>query len=263
LNAFVKLTGDPDVFTLLDFYKCYRAMVRIKVNCFRLGEGNLGLFEEKKLRRKTGRFMKLAYRYAVQIFRPSIWVVCGMPASGKSTIAAKLAETLCVCVFRSDVIRKELFDTEPHSTVEASYGAGIYSKEASSLTYGKLLITAQEEIERGKSAILDATFSRKHHRKEAACLARDMDINIVFIECIAPKRILKKRLMEREQKSGISDARSHHFDKMKSFFEPLDEVGGDLLIRVDTHQPIEESLFQILSKDYRLVSKKVIDAIRE
>jgi predicted kinase len=185
-----------------------------------------------------------------------------MPASGKSTIAAKLAETLGIRVLRSDVIRKELFNVERHTSMVGAFGKGLYSKEAGSLTYGKLLLLAQEEIEKGESVILDATFSKERYRREALCLARDMDVNIVFIECVAPKRILKERLMGRKKKPGVSDARIHHFDQMKASFESLTEVPGEMLIKVDTHQPIDESLFQILSKDHVLIERKATEAIR-
>jgi len=42
LNSYVQFTNDRDVFVLINFYKCYRAFVRVKVTCFRLQEGNLG-----------------------------------------------------------------------------------------------------------------------------------------------------------------------------------------------------------------------------
>src|SRR4030042_2186309 len=38
IHTYIELSGDPDLYVLLDFYKCYRAMVRAKVNYFRLLE---------------------------------------------------------------------------------------------------------------------------------------------------------------------------------------------------------------------------------
>ena len=105
--SFVVLTGDyvykikkpvDDVFILLDFYKCYRAFVRAKVNCFRLKQSELGDNERGKLLRQTRRYKDLAYQYAVLFTRPTVWVVCGMIASGKSTLARALAEVLQIKV---------------------------------------------------------------------------------------------------------------------------------------------------------------------
>ena len=62
--------------------------------------------------RKLVRFVDLAYRYALQYARPGIWVVCGMIASGKSTVAEALADALQIKTLRSDVVRKKLFDRQ-------------------------------------------------------------------------------------------------------------------------------------------------------
>ena len=253
LKDYVAFTRDQDVFVLLDFYKCYRAFVRVKVNCFRLEEGDLDEHERGKLLTDTYQYMDLAYRYAVQFTRPTLWVVCGMPASGKTTIAKELAKTLGVKVFRSDVIRKELFALKPYERMDVPFEEGIYSKGASSLTYGKLLLLGQEEIERGYSVILDATYGSRHERSEVLRLAKDMDTNLMFVECTCPEAVLKKRLVRRDATASVSDARLRHFEQIKARFEPLSEVRDEkMYIGVDTERPLEESLEHILSQDYVL-----------
>jgi len=262
LKAYVVYTRDQDVFVLLDFYKCYRAFVRVKVNCFRLQEGDLDKHERGRLITETHRYMDLAYSYAVQFTRPTLWVVCGMPASGKSTIAKELAKTLGVKVFRSDVIRKELFTLQPYERVDVPFEEGIYSKGASSLTYGKLLLLGQEEIERGYSVILDATYSSRHQRSEVLRLAKDMDTNLMFVECICPEAALKERLMRRERTSSVSDARLHHFQQIKARFEPVNEVRDDMHIRVDTERSLEVSMEHIISRDYVLECLQTAEALK-
>jgi aminoglycoside phosphotransferase family enzyme/predicted kinase len=262
LKAYVEHTKDQDVFVLLDFYKCYRAFVRVKVNCFRLQEGGLVEQERNSLLRETHQYMDLAYRYAVQFTRPTLWVVCGMPASGKSTIAKELANILGVKVFRSDVIRKELFGVQPHQQIDVPFEEGIYSRGASSLTYGKLLLLAQEEIERGYSVILDATYGSGHHRSEVLRLAKDMDTNLMFVHCICPEAVIKERLIRREATSSVSDARLRHFEEFKARFEPLNEVRDEMHIRVDTERPLEESMEHILSRDYVLECLQTAEAMK-
>jgi aminoglycoside phosphotransferase family enzyme/predicted kinase len=262
LKAYVESTRDQDVFVLLDFYKCYRAFVRVKVNCLRLQNGHLGVQERGKLLAETRRYMELAYRYAVQFTRPTLWVVCGMPASGKSTIAEELAERLGIRVFRSDAIRKDLFGLQPDEEVNVPFEQGIYSPGASSLTYGKLLLLAQEEIERGYSVILDATYSSQHQRGEVLRLAKDMDTNLMFVECTCPKAVLKERLMQRDVTPSVSDARLHHLEQMETRFEPLDEVRDEMHIRVNTERPLEESMGHILSQDYVLECLQIAEALR-
>jgi aminoglycoside phosphotransferase family enzyme/predicted kinase len=261
LKAFVGYTEDHDVFALLDFYKCYRAFVRTKVNCFRLQQRDTTEEERKVLLSEIAKYEELAYRYAVQFTRPTLWVFCGLPASGKSTIAKELAVSLGVKVLRSDAIRKELFGVQLQEHMDLPFEKGIYSKQASSLTYGKLLLLAQEEMEKGRSVILDATYASRHQRGEVVRLAHDMDANLMFVECICSETVLKKRLIQREKACSISDARLHHFDRIKAFFEPLDEMPDKVHIRIDTERSLEEALQELLSQDSLLLHRQTAKAI--
>jgi hypothetical protein len=257
LDCYVRYADDPDVFVLIDFYKCYRAFVRAKVNCLRLAGNALGDWEKRRLHRETDRYLDLAYEYAILFTRPTIWVLCGMAASGKSTIATELSRKLGIAVLRSDLIRKDLFGLQPDDFMDVPFEGGIYSKGASSLTYGKLLMLAQEEIAKGASVILDATFSSQHQRCEALRLARDMDANIIFIECTPPIKVRKDRLVKREADVLVSDARIHHFKQFKSQFEPLEDITDEMHIRIDTQKPVKENMAHILSHDYSLLSKVI------
>lgn len=250
LNAYVESTDDPDVFVLLDFYKCHRALVRAKVNCLRLEHECLGKSGKKRLRSEITRYMDLAYQYAVQFTRPTLWVVCGMPASGKSTIAAELSKILRINVLRSDRVRKELFGLKSDVPVDLPFEAGIYSKGAGSFTYGKLLLLAHEEIENGDSVIMDATFNSEHHRREALRLAANQDANIIFIECVTPENVIKERIMRRETEPSISDARLHHLEQFKKRFEPLNELRDEVHIHINTARPLAENMQKILCQDY-------------
>jgi aminoglycoside phosphotransferase family enzyme/predicted kinase len=260
-HSYVQYTKDHDVFVLLDFYKCYRAYVRVKVNCFRLQDSDLATNEKGKLLREIHRYMDLAYQYAVQYTRPTIWVVCGLPASGKSTIAKGLSKTLSVKVVRSDIVRKKLFGLKLTESLDLPFEEGIYSKNASSLTYGKLLMLTQEEVEKGCSVILDATFSREHQRDEVIRLARDMDANILFVESVSPLALLKKRLTKRERTATFSDARVHHLTQLNAHLEPLNEISDELHIRVNTATAVNDSMRQILAHDYVLLSRQTAEAM--
>ncbi|MGD9121345.1 MAG: AAA family ATPase [Desulfobacterales bacterium] len=257
VDQYVDYTQDRELFVLLDFYKCYRALVRAKVNCFRLQQNNDADHDTPGSIRKTRRYVDLAFRYAVQFTRPTIWVICGLPASGKSTIAGELATILRVAVLRSDVVRKELFGLDPEAPQIEAFEEGIYSKEASSHTYAKLLLLAQEEVKKGGSVILDATYASEHQRDGVLCLAKDMDANIIFVECMVPYQTLKKRLIEREAAVAISDARLQHLKQFRAQFEPLAEIRDELHIRVDTNMPLKQSIRQILAHDHFATSQQI------
>ncbi|MCD6185416.1 MAG: AAA family ATPase [Deltaproteobacteria bacterium] len=251
LSAYVKRTNDQNVFILLDFYKCYRAVVRCKVNCIRISEGFTDKDEEIALLEETEKYLDLAYRYALQFTRPTIWIVCGISASGKSTISRELGKLFDIKVINSDVIRKKIFGIKTQETSDLPFEKGIYSKGASSLTYGQLLLLAQEEIEKGNSVIIDATFSTRHWRIEAIRMAEDMDVNIVFVECLLSDELTKKRLVERENVVSVSDARVHHFEDLKRLFEPLESLPNEMHIRLNTIKPLNECMQQILSHKER------------
>jgi aminoglycoside phosphotransferase family enzyme/predicted kinase len=253
IKAYVQNTGDQNVFVLLDFYKCYRAFVRAKVNCLRLNApGSLSEPQREALLKQTQRYMDLAYRYAIQFTRPTLWVICGLPASGKSTIARELSASLGVKVLQSDVIRKELFDLAPSEQLIVPFEQGVYSKGATALTYGRLLLLAQDEIKTGSSVIIDATYGRRHHRDEVFRLARDMDVNLIFVECICPETLIKNRLKGRELISTTSDARLRHLEQIAALFDPIEEVPPEMHIRVNTEGPLGKSMDDILAQDYVL-----------
>ena len=258
INFYTRYANDADLFVLIDFYKCYRALVRTKVNCLRLENSSIGDWRRSRIHLEIDRYMDLACEYALRFTRPTLWIVCGLPASGKSTISNELSRILNIKVFCSDVVRKELFGLEPHDVMEVPFEKGIYSKGASSLTYGKLLLLSQEQIETGDSVILDATFSTAHQRSEALRLARDTDANIVFVECLAPVSLSKARLMKRRNGTSISDARLRHFKQFKKHFEPLNEIPDEIHIPVSTERSLEACLQKILSQDSILSDRKKI-----
>jgi len=247
LKAYVTCSNDADIYLLMHFYKCYRALVRVKVNCLRLQQNDLAEAQRAELLKNTQRYMKLAYQYAEQFARPTVWVVCGMVATGKSTISKELAQKFGIKLLSSDLIRKELFMNRSQNRY--AFEEGIYSSEATSITYGKLLRLAQEEIDNQNSVVLDATFSRKQHRREALWMAEELDANIVFLECVCDDDVIQDRLKKRDTIPSISDARLEHFDDLKAAYEPLDEISQDIHITVDTRKSFDNNIREILSRD--------------
>ncbi len=239
---------DANLYVLIDFYKCYRAVVRAKTTAFQLNEIQVDSAKKRKLLSQARQFMDLAYEYALCFTRPTLWIIRGLPASGKSTLAAALSNALDIALFSSDVVRKELFGLKSNEPKVVSYKTDIYSKEATALTYGQLLLKAQEEIKQGRSVILDATFSKQHQRIEAARLAEDTDANLRFIECCASRKTLLKRLSDRETGVSVSDARADHFEQIKDDYEPLNKRTEALPLCVNTDQPLSKALQYILSR---------------
>jgi aminoglycoside phosphotransferase family enzyme/predicted kinase len=250
IRSYVEQTDDLGALPLLPFFCCYRAMVRCKVSCFRLRElGDRGAAHDLQ-KAAADRYLAMAHGYAAAFSRPTLWVVCGLPASGKSTIARALAAVLDVNVVRSDVIRKALFtDGSCGPSKPQAGGQEMYSALASQATYERMFALAQEDLKKGKSVVIDATFSRRARRNQALRLAADRQATPVFIECRAAEATLAVRLLKRETEPSVSDARLIHLAAFKKRYQPLVPAGNEMYIPVDTENPPAVCLRHILLTD--------------
>jgi uncharacterized protein len=249
VSAYTEHSGDRECYALLDFYAAYRAIVKVKVACLRSTEVE-ALEVRLALKKSAGDYLAQAYRYALQFSRPTLWVFCGLPATGKSALAERLSEALSLTLMQSDRIRKEGRDHRLLEEEVAPFGQGIYRKAMRQRVYAQMLSRAQEELKRGHSAILDATFSQSKWREEAKQLATDLDTNLIFVECVCAKEIIAERLKQREQNQSISDARLLHLTDIVKAFEPLDELPEEMHLRIDTEKSIEWSLQKLLTEGY-------------
>lgn len=64
IQAYIGESGDYELMELLDFYKCYRAYVRGKVESFRLDDPNIPEEEKKEALKRARRYFDLAHRYS-------------------------------------------------------------------------------------------------------------------------------------------------------------------------------------------------------
>jgi predicted kinase len=244
LAAYVNAANDSELYALLDFYATYRAIVRLKVSCLRLQEVE-NAHDQKTLIEEARLYMDQAYRYAIQFGRPTLWVFCGLPATGKSSLARQVAKALSISLFESDRVRKEGQADIQEEIVP--FGQGLYRTGMRHRVYARLLALAQETLKGGHSVILDATFSHGRWRDDARQLAADLDTNVLFVESVCKEETIRSRLMEREISSCLSDARLQHFPQMLEDFEPLTELTPEVHLKINTDQPLHDSLSETLS----------------
>jgi len=64
IGAYVGESGDRELMEVLDFYKCYRAYVRGKVESFRLDDPHIPEKEKKEALKRAQKYFGLAHRYA-------------------------------------------------------------------------------------------------------------------------------------------------------------------------------------------------------
>ena len=234
LESYCRKAGDASLLGLMSFYQCYRAMVRCKVNCIRYTDPGLSQHEQNGLAADARRYLRMARRYAQRMTRPTLWIVCGLPASGKSSVSRGLAEALDIAVLNSDRVRKQLCGLSPRVYTAGPVDEGIYAAEISQQVYEELLNTARKQIGAGRSFILDATYSLSIHRQKLLQLADECRADIYFVECIADEKVLRDRLRKRDQGQPVSDARLVHFEILRTRFEPLNDIPPISRIRLDT-----------------------------
>lgn len=246
IRGYLEHSGDLNAVALLDFYRCYRAMVRCKVSCLRLQQLDPYTLPYKRHIAAAENYLAMAETYAAAFSRPLMWIVCGMPASGKSTIAAALAEVFDFRTLRSDRIRKKLFDRSETSGAHAAFEGGIYTTEATAITYDHMLSAAPQCLKNDQGVVLDATFSDAAWRKAAIRTAELAGATPVFVECQASPEVLSARLRQRDTEPSLSDARLEHLPDFVKHYTPFEgQPYADHRV-VNTERPLQACLRAIL-----------------
>ena len=189
LAAYEEHSGQVQPASLLHHYTAYRALVRCKVTCLRWEQG------DTVSRRHAQRLAALAVRHldAAQV---RLVLVGGLPGTGKSTLAAGLADERGWTLLRSDVVRKQ-----------TASGPVLYDADATDAVYGTLLLRARTALSLGESVVLDASWSDDGWRDRAAQVAHDTASVLVELQCEAPTDVADARMRVRaRQGRDPSDA---------------------------------------------------------
>lgn len=217
-NNWLEQTGDYGCLPLINFYKAYRAMVRAKVNLFRLAQENDPVIQAEVLSRYRS-YTRLAENYSAIPAR-FLAITHGVSASGKSTVAMQLVEGLGALRLRSDVERKRLFGEQ---TVAGNpVGTGLYSTELTQQTYSHLHQQALAALQAGFSVVIDATYLKAEQRQQAANVAESCGVPMLILDCQAPDTVISRWLAER-QAAGVdpSDATAEVVAAQQTSREPL------------------------------------------
>jgi aminoglycoside phosphotransferase family enzyme/predicted kinase len=247
LRAYAAEIGDPDLSRLLNFYKCYRAGVRGKVGSLKALQTEIDPAQRSKARDSARTYFATAQHYAAA-GSPALIVVCGLPASGKSTVAQALSERSGFEVFNSDVVRKGLAGIAPTDRADGGWGEGIYSQQFSRMTYQALADTASRKLSAGDAVIIDATYKDLAERARLRDLARQAGVPMVFAECVIPDDEARRRLELRAQRPDtVSDATWDTYLRHRASFAPFGHEFDGCHLRVDGSRHPAESAFAIES----------------
>jgi uncharacterized protein len=227
LIRYCDLINDSRLSDLLPFYKCYRALIRAKVEALRAGPSAA-----------AARYFTIAGRQTWSLYRPFVIVVCGLTGSGKSTLARELSERIGIAGINSDVVRKELTGKSGRGV---TFNQGIYSSEITEKTYGKMFAETDRRLSQDQSVILDATFAQRRYREKLLAVAARHHVPVYFLHCVASDSLTQTRLRERAMNQNeVSDGRWEIYLEQKSIEEPLDECSGEVRLELSADRSSED-----------------------
>ena len=257
LQDAARLFDDPGILDLANFYKCYRAMVRGKVESIQAIGRHAADPEQQGSR--AARYFRLALRYATGGSDPLLLVVMGPVGTGKSTVARQLARELDWPVFSSDALRKNLAGLPLAQRTPAELRTRIYSDEMTTRTYDTLINVALLAAQQDGGAVVDATFSRRTRREAVRCECAKAGVRYRMIELNAPDEQVIARLRQRETSGDeISDARLEDMAALNAAYEPAVDVGDVIRISatLESSETIKNTMFRLAEDQARALTGK-------
>ncbi|MBY0578385.1 MAG: AAA family ATPase [Burkholderiales bacterium] len=186
LNAYLEQTGDYMGMRVFRFYLSCRAIVRAMVDAMRT--------EHRSCRSHLALASDI-----LSTRKPFLIITHGLPGCGKTTFSQSALERFQAIRIRSDVERKRLAKLIPQARSHSDIDAGMYSSEASTRAYSRLLALARELLAAGFPVIVDAAFLEHEKRDQFRALARDMTIPFAIASLQADYPTLKQRILERSK----------------------------------------------------------------
>ena len=185
-------------------------------------------------------------------------IVCGLPSTGKSTVAKQIAEDTKGKILRTDVIRKELFKKATLEDVENAENPMLYNLEGvfdaqetipdryqemiwqqKKMVYDELFHRIAAMLKEGETVILDGTFYERSLRERIYTIAKENNTRIYLVECVCSENFVRERL---EKRRSIADDASYvdkfqvYLKVKKAYESPTSDSTGEAvpIIRYDT-----------------------------
>jgi predicted kinase len=137
-------------------------------------------------------------------------LVCGLPATGKSTVSRNIARHLKATALSTDIIRKKLFKKPT------------YTNEEKKLVYKAMLLVTEYLLRSDRNVVLDGTFYRRDLRHQIYDTSKRAGSKIAIVECQASGNNIKRRMDRRSRrKNDPSDATLEVYKKIKQDFQPI------------------------------------------
>ncbi len=144
--------------------------------------------------------------------RPFLVMLSGLPGTGKSHFARRLAGCLPLVVVGSDRVRKTLV-SKPE-----------YTPEEHLRVFSACHLVIEEMLRQGRTVVFDATNLTEGFRQPLLDLARRQGVPTQIILFTAPLKVIRRRLQNRTAgigTDGVSDADWSVFCRLRTGQEPI------------------------------------------
>lgn len=164
---------------------------------------------------------------------PRLILMVGLPGTGKSTLARRLAALLPAPIVESDRVRRILFKWPRHTLNE------------SRRVHQVCRVLIEQLLRQGSSVIFDATNLIEAHRALIYQIADRLRIPLVILFVTAPPEVVRDRLEGRSRQrrpEDASEATWSVYERMRRYMEPI----GRPYLEVDTSRDLETLLPQLV-----------------
>lgn len=139
-------------------------------------------------------------------------MILGCPASGKTTLARRLAAELSLPVLSKDDVKEGLFDT-------LGTGDRRHSRQLSDASFAILVRVARAQLEAGLSCLLEGNW-RPEHADRVQAAADAADARIAQVWCSARPQELERRFLARHRHPGHLDEAVSGIDVQRAGRQP-------------------------------------------
>jgi predicted kinase len=222
-RSYAAAAHDPEIAALLPFYASARACVRATIEGLTSAEPEVEPERRAAAAARARQYAALAVRSAWRAHGPALIGCMGLSGTGKSSLAAAIADAVDATVLRSDVIRKRS---------DAAAGAARYAPAAKAAVYETLADEADTALADGRSVIADATFIRRADRDRLRAVAARRGVACVFVECRSAPEVVRARLAARTA-ADVSEARWETYLDQTRACEPLGDGEPGIVVVTD------------------------------
>lgn len=171
--------------------------------------------------------------------KPYLIIVCGLPCTGKTTLANELSKKLGIFCLHKDTVKKSLYESMGMNSLEYSIKIGYPSVKT-------IMELAKENLARGISVIIESPFNFPDEGKRFSDWKKKYNLSVFSVIMQLNEDERKKRFLRRERD------KSHHDNERK--------ISSDINRTSYQHMP-EKRIFITSDKSIAELAQIVVDEI--